>query len=101
MGLEFPRLGAVTLIARTASVTGLPYPTSTLRDNPAVQAGAAQRARLLTTAKTPAEYAATFARMVGTAADSADKATASAAVGTDPAEAGRMGCALLQARMAP
>lgn len=72
-----------------------------LRDNPAVRAGAAQRARLLTTAKTPAEYAAMFARMVGTAADSADKVTASAAVGTDPAEAARMGYALLQARMAP
>lgn len=72
-----------------------------LRDNPAVRAGAAQRARLLATAKTPAEYGAMFARMLGTAADNADKATASASLGTDPAEAAGMGCALLQARMAP
>ncbi len=72
-----------------------------LRDSPAVKAAAAMRTRMLTTAQTPAEYGGMFAKMLGTAADNADKATASASLGTDPAEAAAMGCALLQARMAP
>ena len=72
-----------------------------LRDDPMVKAGAAQRARLLTTAATPADYAMMFARMLGTDTNNANKATASASLGSDPAEAAAMGCALLRARMAP
>ena len=72
-----------------------------LRDNPEVKAGAAQRARMLLTARTPAEYGIMFASLLGTAADNADKATAAASLGADPAEAAAMGCALLHARMAP
>ncbi len=72
-----------------------------LRDSPAVKAGAVMRARMLMAAQTPAEYGMMFAKMLGTAADNADEATASASLGADPAEAAAMGCALLQARMAP
>lgn len=72
-----------------------------LRDSPEVRAAAAQRAKIMMTAKTPAEFGAMFAKMLGTAAEGGDRATASAAMGSDPAEATALGCALLQGRMAP
>ncbi len=72
-----------------------------LRDSPAVKAGAAARANMVLHASSPAQYAEMFAKLVGTDAGSASQTKASAAVGLDPAEAAAMGCALLQARMAP
>ncbi len=91
----------LSLVLVEPALSAIAEADPSLRDNPMVKAGAVQRARLLTTARTPAEYAGMFARMLGTASDNADKATASASVGTDPAEASAMGCALLRARMAP
>ena len=72
-----------------------------LRDSPEVKAGAAQRDRMLVTAKTPAEYAAMFAKLLGIGNGNTDQATASSSLGGDPADAAAMGCALLQGRMAP
>ena len=72
-----------------------------LRNNPAVKAGAAARANMVLNASSPAQYAAMFAKLVGTDAGSASQTEASASAGLNPSEAQAMGCALLQARMAP
>ena len=72
-----------------------------LQAHPAIQAGNVQRARMLLGSRTPADYGLAFARDV--APDGPDGAPnrAVAALEADPELAGRMGCALLQGRMAP
>ena len=72
------------------------------KDNPVAQAAIGGRVRQLLGAKSPAEYGLSFATSLGTAdtGDSAPNAVA-AAFAADPAQAARVGCALLRARMAP
>ena len=72
------------------------------KDNPVAQAAIGGRVRQLLGSKSPAEYGLSFATSLGTAdtGDSAPNAVA-AAFAADPAQAARVGCALLRARMAP
>lgn len=72
------------------------------KDNPVAQAAVGERVRTLLGAKSPAEYGLSFAMSLGTVetGDGAPNAVA-AAFRADPAQAARVGCALLRARMAP
>ena len=70
--------------------------------DPALRASAEQFGGVIMTAKTPADYALGFGRVLGTAdTGSTTTGTAMASLQADPAAAARFGCALLQARMAP
>jgi pimeloyl-ACP methyl ester carboxylesterase len=72
-----------------------------LRDDPAVRKGMLERGRMLMNAATPAEYGVAFARSMGTAPEGGDRPNAVAtALDADPAQAARVGCALLRGRMA-
>ncbi len=70
-----------------------------VQSNPAVMADAGRTAQSLMAAKTPGEYALTFARSLGTMPANAPNPVT--ALEADPERATRAGCALLQARMAP
>ena len=72
-----------------------------LQAHPAIQAGNVQRARMLLGARTPADYGVAFARDIAPAGPDGAPNMAVAALQADRALAGRMGCALLQGRMAP
>jgi pimeloyl-ACP methyl ester carboxylesterase len=70
--------------------------------DPALKADAMRFAGLLMSAGTPRDYALGFAHSLGAVETGSDASnTAVAALDADPALAGRFGCALLQARMAP
>ena len=88
-----------SLVLVEPALTAIAEADPTLRDNPAVRAGAIMRARITMSAQTPAEYGEKFAGMLGNA--SGGSATAPAALGSDPAEATRIGCSLLQGKVAP
>ena len=72
-----------------------------LQAHPAIQAGTVQRARMLLGSRTPADYGLAFARDVAPDGPDGTPNRAVAALQADPELAGRMGCALLQGRMAP
>lgn len=70
--------------------------------DPALRASAEQFGGVIMAAKTPADYALGFGRVLGTAESGSTTAgTAMAGLQADPAAAARFGCSLLQARMAP
>ena len=70
--------------------------------DPALRTSAEQFGGVIMAAKTPADYALGFGRVLGTeAAEGAPAGTAMAALQGDPTAAARFGCSLLQARMAP
>ena len=75
------------------ALTAIAEADPTLRDNPAVRAGATMRFGITMSAQTPAEYGEKFAGMLGNG--SGGTATAPASLETDPAESTRVGCALL------
>ena len=79
------------------ALTGVLTADPELRANPAVQAGGAQRARILMTARTPADYGRGFLNMLGSAAEGNAVA---AQFQADEVLATRSGCALLQGRVA-
>ncbi len=69
--------------------------------DPALRASAEQFGGVIMAAKTPADYALGFGRVLGTAdTGSTTPGTAMAGLQADPAAAARFGCSLLQARMA-
>ena len=72
-----------------------------LQAHPAIQAGNLQRARMLLGSRTPADYGLAFARDIAPAGPDGAPNMAVAALEADRQLAGRMGCALLQGRMAP
>jgi pimeloyl-ACP methyl ester carboxylesterase len=90
-----------SLVLAEPALAAIAEADPSLRDNPEVKAGVAQRAQMLVRAKTPAEYAAMFVKLLGIGNGNTDQATASSSLGSDPADATAMGCALLQGRMAP
>ena len=72
-----------------------------LQAHPAVQAGNVQRARMMLGSPTPADYGLAFARDIAPSGPDGARNMAVTALESDRALAGRMGCALLQGRMAP
>jgi len=73
-----------------------------IEQDPVLKADAMRWAGLLMSAQTPREYALGFAHSLGAVETGATSSnTAVAALDADPQLAGRFGCALLQARMAP
>ena len=87
-----------SLILVEPALTAIAEADPTLRDSPAVRAGAQTRARIILSAQTPAEYGETFANMLGN--NSGGSATAPI-LGSNAAESTRIGCALLQGKIAP
>ncbi len=71
-----------------------------LQSHPAIQAGNAERARMLLSARTPADYGLAFARDVAPNGPDGAPNSVVAALEAHPALAERTGCALLQGRMA-
>ena len=88
-----------SLVLVEPALTAIAEADPTLRDNPAVRAGATMRFRITMAAQTPAEYGEKFGSMLGNG--TGGSATAQASLGSDPAEATRVGCALLQGKVAP
>ena len=86
-----------SLILIEPALTGVLMSDPELRANPAVQAGGAQRIKLIMTAKTPADYGRGFIKMLGSAAEGNEVA---ARFNADEGLATRSGCALLQGRVA-
>ena len=72
-----------------------------LKDEPSIRKGIVERTNMLINARSPAEYGRAFAHGMGTAGGSNAPNAVAAAFDADPAQAARVGCALLQARMAP
>ena len=71
------------------------------KDDKVAQAALGQRLQQIMGASTPAEYGVMFARSLGTAGTGTDSPNAvAAALAADPAQAARIGCSLLRARMA-
>ena len=87
-----------SLVLVEPALTAIAEADPSLRNSPAVRAGAEMRARLIMSAQTPAEYGDKFANMLGNS--SGGSATAPL-LGSDPAESTRVGCALLQGKVAP
>ena len=87
-----------SLVLVEPALTAIAEADPTLRDNPAVRAGAITRFRITMSAQTPAEYGERFAGMLANA--SGGSATAPATLGNE-AESTRVGCALLQGKVAP
>lgn len=71
-----------------------------LRADPEMQAVGGRLAQLMMQSQTPAEYAVAFARTVLGPPDDAEARARVAGLEADPATAARVGCALLQGRMA-
>lgn len=88
-----------SLVLVEPALTAIAEADPALRDSPAVRAGAVMRFRITMSSQTPAEYGEKFAGMLGNGSDGS--ATAPAALGKDQAESTRVGCALLQGKVAP
>ena len=86
-----------SLVLIEPALTGVLSADPELRNNPAVQAGGAERRRILLESKTPADYARGFINMLGSAAGGN---AAAARFEADADLATRSGCALLQGRVA-
>ena len=90
------------LIVIEPALQSLLFGSPRIANDPALQASAQQFGGVIMAAKTPADYALGFGRVLGTAdTGSTTPGTAMAGLQADPAAAQRFGCSLLQARMAP
>ena len=88
-----------SLILVEPALTAIAEADQTLRNSPAVRAGAEMRFHITMSAHTPAEYGEVFANMLGNS--SGGSATSAVHLGKDSAESTRVGCALLQSKIAP
>lgn len=97
------RPGSVrALVLVEPALQSLLFGSPRIAADPALQASAGQFGGVIMAAKTPADYALGFGRVLGTAdTGSTTPGTAMAGLQADPAAAQRFGCSLLQARMAP